>query len=530
MADSSQQPHESRVKKSLLNAKVNTICYFVAIITAFFTRRIFLEYLGENFMGLTGTLGSLLGFLNLAELGVGTAIGYVLYKPLYDRDQQKIKEVLSLLGYLYRMIGLFILGSGVILSCFLPLIFPEESRGDISMGVVFFGFYAYLTSTLVGYFANYRAMLLSADQRNYVVTGYFQIVTSVKVIVQMVLAIYVTNFYLYLAIEFVCGIINVTIVNYKINRTYPWLKTEVSQGRLLFKKYPEVAKYIRQIFLHNVSGFINYQTAPMFIYMYVSLPIVALYNNYTMVVQKVGSLVTSVVTSTGAGVGNLVAEGDGEKIYRVYRELTALRIFIGGVVTFCIYRLATGFICVWVGPQYALGEVVVAILCVQTYIGFVRPTTDEFLFAMGLFYDVWAPFVQMIISVGVTCACGYMWGLPGVILGPVVSFIIIVRGWKPFFLYTKGFHRSLVGYVWLNVRNMAPVIMAYAVTSVICGFFVTDELISSGWMGWLAGASAFTAIMGVVSSALMLAMSKDFRMVARRFDYKKLLKKLKLRK
>lgn len=38
-------------------------------------------------MGLTGTLLNLLGFLNLAELGIGMAIGYVLYKPLYQHDE-----------------------------------------------------------------------------------------------------------------------------------------------------------------------------------------------------------------------------------------------------------------------------------------------------------------------------------------------------------------------------------------------------------------------------------------------------------
>ena len=84
---------ESRVKKTLLNARVNLVFYFL-------TRKIILDCLGADFVGLTGTLQNLLGFLNLAELGIGSAIGYVLYKPLFERNQEKINEIISVMGYL----------------------------------------------------------------------------------------------------------------------------------------------------------------------------------------------------------------------------------------------------------------------------------------------------------------------------------------------------------------------------------------------------------------------------------------------
>ena len=96
---------ESRVKKSLLNARVNLIFYFLTLALAFFSRKTFLDCLGAEFIGLTGTLGNILGFLNLAESGVSAAIAVVLYAPLYESNQQKIKEIVSVLGYLYHTIG-----------------------------------------------------------------------------------------------------------------------------------------------------------------------------------------------------------------------------------------------------------------------------------------------------------------------------------------------------------------------------------------------------------------------------------------
>ena len=162
---------ESRVKKTLLNARVNLVFYFLTLALSFFSRKIFLDCLGADFVGLTGTLQNLLGFLNLAELGIGSAIGYVLYKPLFERNQEKINEIISVMGYLYRCIGIMILSAGCVLACFLPLIFPDSTTGfDISL--IYFAYFSFLVSSLIGYFINYRQNLLGADQRNYVAVSY----------------------------------------------------------------------------------------------------------------------------------------------------------------------------------------------------------------------------------------------------------------------------------------------------------------------------------------------------------------------
>ena len=59
---------ESRVKKSLLNARVNLIFYFLTLALSFFSRKIFLDTLGADFVGLTGTLQNLLGIRTIAKL------------------------------------------------------------------------------------------------------------------------------------------------------------------------------------------------------------------------------------------------------------------------------------------------------------------------------------------------------------------------------------------------------------------------------------------------------------------------------
>lgn len=503
------------MKKSLMNARVNAICYGVSLITAFFTRKILIDYLGTDFIGLTGTLGSLLGFLNLAELGVGTAIGYILYKPLFEADRAKINEVISLLGYLYRWIGGFILVAGIVLSAFLPLIFPDTG---ISMGVIYFGYYAYLSASLVGYFINYHTMLLSADQRNYVVTGWFQATSSAKVILQMVLAVVCTNFYLFLAVELVFSLANALILNIKVRQTYPWLMKDLSEGRGLLKKYPETVKYIKQVFMHKLGGFIQYQTSPLLIYAFVSLPVVTLYTNYTILSGRVQTAVSSILTGTTAGVGNLVAEGNSERIYSIYRQLNSVRVLMAGTVAFCIYYLASPFIAVWLGSQYPLPDIVVALLALNVFVSLQRATNDEFIYTHGIFHDVWAPFVECAISLGVSIALGYRWGLPGVLAGPLVSMFLIVCMWKPYLLYKEGFKRPLVSYLGVLGPTFLPVIAAFIITELICSLHFTQTYASGGWLAWFATAGVFTSLMILLSFGLMWVVCPDFREIVLRFD------------
>ena len=499
---------ESRVKKTMLNAKINLICYFASFITAFFTRKILLDHLGAEFIGFTGTVGSLLSFLGLAELGVGTAIGYVLYKPIADGNKFKINEIISVLGYLYRIIGLVILSLGVIGSLFLPLIFPNT---NIPLGVIYFGFYAYLTSSMIGYFVNYRTALLSADQRNYIVTGYFQVTTTCKVILQMVLAIYFGSFYIYFAVELISGIINAIILNWKIHQTYPWLRSEIKLGKHLLKKYPEITRYTKLIFAHRVGGLVQNQLPPFLIYSFVSLPMVALYSNYTILTQKLEGLISGVINSTSAAIGNLIAEGDKEKIFKVFRELLAIRIFVASLVSICIYKFASPLIGVWLGNEYILDKTTVAIVAVICGLGIARGIIDQFIHGNGLYGDVWAPYVESAIMLSISLTCGSLWGLPGVLCGSLASITIIIYIWKPYYLFSRGFKIPIIKYWELFAINISASSVAFLMTDYVYEKFIQENINTDNWLGLITSGMIYVIMITPTTAIIYYAVSKGFK-------------------
>lgn len=482
-----------RVHKSILNAEVNLIFYFLSLFLAFFSRKIFLDCLGAEFIGLTGTLGNILGYLNLSELGISACIGYFLFKPLQTNNRKEIQEILSLLGYLYNWIGSIIFAGAIIISLFFPLFF---SNAELNLGIIYFAFYSFLGSSLIGYFINYRQILLSADQKNYLVAIYCQSANLVKLGLQIYLAYHYKNLYVWVAVEFLFGIIGCVILNWKINKEYPWLKVNKKQGKALLKQYPEIITKTKQVFIHKIKDFVLVKSDELFIFLFVSLKMVAYYGNYMIIISKLISLFSAITGSVGASVGNLVAEGNKERMIKVFWEYTTIQHTIAAILAFSLYAFLEPFISHWLGYEYIMDNHILILLVVYIYITNSRNSIDSFNYAHGLYADVWSAWAELIINVGATIICGLKWGIIGILLGKLASLIPIVVIWKPYYLFTSGFKESISTY-WQNVlRNYAISAFSIALSLYLLKYIPISPYQTIGnWIAYcVVGMSIFLTI------------------------------------
>lgn len=456
---------ESRTQKTFLNARVNFIFYFLTLLIAFVSRKIFLGNLGDDFIGLTGTLSSILGFLNLAELGIGTSIAVLLYKPIFNNDQKKINEIISVFGYIYSVIGKIILGIGIIIACFLPYIFEKTT---LPLGIIYFAFISYLSSSLLSYFINYRQILLGADQKNYIITAYYQTSLIVKNVVQLLLCYYTHNYYLWVGIELSFSFIYSYLLYRKVNQVYPWLATDLKLGRKLFKKYPEIVIKTKQVFVQRIAFTILTQTTTPLIYAYSTLQTVALYGNYMIIIERGASLINMTMSGVNGGVGNLIAEGNKSRILSVFWELRAFRYWGASVLVFSFYYFTEPFIRIWLGAEYILDRYLLVIILLNVFIGQTRIVIMSFLNGYGLFKDTWSPVVEAILNIGTAVILGKLLGIGGVLLGTTTSLLLIICLWKPYFLFKEGFQVSVRSYwsktiIYLLVSGLVWCILHYTV-------------------------------------------------------------------
>ena len=449
-----------RVHRSIMNIKVGLLFYVLSLFLAFFSRKIFLDCLGAEFIGLTGMLMNIMSFLSVAELGIGTSIVYFLYKPLQEDNHEKINEVMSMLAFLYRCIGVFIGVAGILVSLFFPWWFDNLSTG---LPLVYFAFYSFLASSAAGYIFNYKNLLVSANQKQYLVNAYFQTIGIVQSIVQILLAYYYQNLWLWVVVGLIFTIIGIIIFNYRIQKIYPWLHVDLKKGRENLKKYPEVLKKTRQIFVQRIKDFILYRSDEIMVGMFVSVVKVAFYGNYTMIINKLNFMVNILSDGLSAGVGNLLAEGNEHNIMKIFWELTAVRFLILSIIILSLLMFFQPFIGCWLGKQYQLSNMIVYLLVFNLFIRYQTAAVYIYLGSAGLFADVWASWTELVVNIAVTLLLAPTYGIAGILLGKIISFGFISSFWKPYYLFTQAFHRS----VWDYWRGMAPYYILFSVFLVL---------------------------------------------------------------
>ena len=445
-----------RVHRSVMNIKVGMFFYVLSLFLAFFSRKVFLDCLGAEFIGLTGMLMNIMSFLSVAELGIGTSIVYFLYKPLQEDNHGKINEIMSMLAYLYRCIGLVIGGCGVVVSIFFPWWFSSLSTG---LPLVYFAFYSFLATAMVGYLFNYRQLLVGAHQRQYVVNAYFQSIAIIQSVVQIILAYYYRNLWLWVAVGLVFTFIGCIIFNYRIRKEYPWLRVNLREGKANLRKYPEVLRKTRQIFVQRIKDFILYRSDEILVGTFVSVVQVAFYGNYTIITNKLNFLVNILSDGMGAGIGNLVAEGNDQNTMKVFWELTAIRFLITGIVVFGLLLFLQPFVTCWFGAQYRLSDLIVYLLVFNIFIFLSRGVVETYISAHGLFSDVWAAWTELALNLTITLCLAPFFGIVGILLGKIISVFFIALFWKPYFLFSQGLHKS-VGVYW---RGMTPYYLIFMV-------------------------------------------------------------------
>ena len=490
---------DSRIQKSIMNAKVNVMFYVISVVLAFFSRKYFLDNLGTEFLGLSGTLGDMLNLMNITELGIGTAVGVTLYKPIFDQDKEKICDIISVFGFLYTRVGSIIALAGIVLSCFFPIMF---AKADVPLYLVYLMFFSMLYASLLGYFVNYRQIILSASQQNYVIMQRYNTAVTLKVILQIITSFLPYNYFWWIALEALTITVYTFILNDTIRKYYPWLQTSYQRGKTKFKEYKELWKKTKQVFVLKLSHLVLNSSTNMLIYAFVNLTTVALYGNYNMLMSKVTSFIDGLFTGMEASVGNLIAEGNMENLMKVFYELLCVRYFMAALCSITLYFVVSPFISVWLGERYVMADKLIILLSLHFFIQQARITVDNFKNGYGLYGDVWAPVAEVVLNIGIAVLLGSRYGIIGILTGLVVSELLIKMFWKPYYLFTRGFRISIL-------RHYCPLILKYAAAcllTIVGMHYMTHYMQTTYCVNSWISLIAYCILVGCLSFCLLFSL------------------------
>lgn len=278
---------KTRTDYSMLNIIAGIGGYTVNLIMGIICRMVFTRTLAADYLGINGLFTNILSMLSLAELGIGSAIGYALYKPLANDDKPKIASLMKFYAHCYCIIGVVIAVLGIGFIPFLDLLIQDPLLIKENLYVIYL---LYLFNTATSYFFSYRGALLTAAQQNYLVVGISYIVMITQSIVQIVLLLITRNYMLYLLVLIVGGLCYNIIISYVAKKKYPYIVGK-NIAPLEGEEKKKLVSNVRALTIWKLSGLLVNQTDNMIITYFNGLITVGLSSNYTLLSGNLNSLI-----------------------------------------------------------------------------------------------------------------------------------------------------------------------------------------------------------------------------------------------
>lgn len=464
-----------RIKNSMKNIYINILTQIVITLLGFFSRKVFLDSLGIEYLGINGLLTNILSMLGLVEGGIGASIVYNLYKPLANNDKPKIIALVQLYKKIYSIlaIGIFILGLS--LYPFLGILMNEgENIPFISVIYIIF-----LIKNIISYLNAHKWSLINADQRGYILAKYNLLFNVITTISKVIILITTKNYILYLLIESIIFIVQ-NIYNGKVvEKRYPYIKTK---DKYIVEKEVKnnLIMNVKALFLHNIGGYCVFGTDNILISALISVKTVGLYSNYTMIISQLSSLLTPIINGIGASVGNLIATESKEKNYEIFKVANFISFWIYSFCSIALYNLINPFITWFFGEGLLLDRLTLLIVLINFYITGMRNVINIFKSKAGIFsQDKYVPIIESIINLGSSLILVKYLGLAGIFIGTTISSITIPLWTQSKLVYNNVFDKSVLEYFKKYVIYIIMTVIAGIITNSICYMFVINDNFTS---------------------------------------------------
>lgn len=503
----------SRTKKSIINSFYALTSKFIIVILSFAVRTVFIKTLTQQYLGINGLFSNIITMLSLADLGIGIAIPYTLYSPLAKNDTNKIKILMKFYSKIYNVIGIIVLIIGVILIPFLNL-FVKEMPDIPNIQLIYFLF---VLNSAMSYFFVYKKLLLDSDQKGYIANKIIMKVTIVVNIVQMILLYLTKNYILYLCLNIASVLIQNIIISVKCNKMYPYI-TENTHEKIKKEDIVELKKNISALCIYKIGVVILNGTDNLIISKVIGVVAVGLYSNYLLITNALTNIISQIFSSITSSVGNMVATDDEQKSENIFKKLQFLNFWIYSISSICLFLLINPFIKIWIGESYCLTGQVAFLIALNFYIYGMQSVVSSFRDAYGLFVQgKYRPIVMVIVNILISIPLAIKIGIPGVIIGTVVSRLFVVGIWDPIVVYKFGFKKSVRNYFVTYYKYL----LLYIIISMLL-FTVVSSIVINNIFIWILMACIIFVIINIIWLTIYRK-TDNFKYFAQKFKqlYKK---------
>ena len=421
----------------------------LTLLCPFITRTALIYALGAEYLGISSLYTSILQVLSLAELGFATAVVYSMYKPVAEGDVAQVAAYLNYFKRVYRWVGLAILAMGLAVAPFLESLVEGSWPDDVNLRTAFF---IYLANTVIGYFLfAYKQSLLNAYQRNDAVSKVAMVTAALQCAVQVAILAAAPNFYAFALVLPACTVFSNLATAWAVRRLLPEFGDRaLREQSLTSTQRRDVRKRVAGLVFNQICGTTRDSFASIFVSSFLGLTLVAAYSNYFVVLSALHGILTVICTSMTAAVGHSVvteAKDKNAADLRLFVFLYALLSIVCAAVMLACYQ---PFMALWVGNTLVLPFTIPLLMTIYFYALTMGDIRSVYVNATGIWWEQrWRALFEAIANLALDWMLVQLLGLPGVIVGTLISLFLInfVYGSHLAFKYYFGLEKARMYYI-----------------------------------------------------------------------------------
>ena len=390
--------NKGRIENSVRNSATGIIVQACNMILGLVTRTFFIRYLSAEYLGVNGLFSNILTMLSLAEMGIGGAITYSMYKPIAQDDQKKIAQLMNLYRTAYCIIGIVIAVIGICIVPFLGYIIKDKPNIE-NLTLIYF---LYLSNTVLSYFFAYKRSILSADQMERIIQYFTFAFQVIRYTVQVVVLILFKDFIVFLSIQIACTFLENLALSLYADKRYPFLKT-YREEKLEPSERKKIFDNIKALFIYKIGSTALDGTDNIIISAFDGVISVGLLSNYGLITGSLRAFLDKVTSGVIGSVGNYIAKEDDKRHEQLLETITFLHYVLYGLLFVGCMGALQPFVRFWAGENYVLPYRIVFVYCLNIYIFGMMNAVWIFRSTMGLFiYGRWRPLVSAIVNIVVS--------------------------------------------------------------------------------------------------------------------------------
>ncbi len=499
---------EGRKIKVVKNVAAQMVSAFVQTALGFVARKIFVIYLTTELLGLNGLMQSIIGMLSIAELGVGEAINYSLYKPLANKDIEQVNAIMKLYKKLYIAIASVIVALGLLFIPFLPFFLGDDVTQP--MPYVYKIYALFLLDAFLSYCLAYSRNIITADQKDYIVTNADTISQIMATILQIIILLLTKNYILYLVIKIFVTFGRNAILHFLSTKMYPFIKRKSSK-KLSAEYIKELKNNVKALFVTRVSYFVVSGTDNMLLSSFVSLTAVGIYSNYLIIINLINRTFNTIFDKAKAGVGNFIVTDEEDSLYSLFKNIFFINFLFTSYTSIGLFVVGNQVIRAWLGESFVWSAFIIGTLVFNNYSRYILQACECFRGAKGLYSP--RPFVKYLSLlegiINLIVSVGFVFILEndvlGIFLGTSVSTIVstIVVPW---IVYKFLFKRPLFEFYLIYFKYFIVAVATLAVSALCAEVFYVGNAFVNVIIG-----IAVCSVVTVIMYSIIFRKTEEFR-------------------